>query len=213
MTIPAIIENRGITELLHFTTNKGCLGILASRALKARSYLNEDARLEYIFQPNAANRSRDLRWLGYVNLSVSAPNTEFFSISAGTWHKYKDIWWCIMSFDPEILSHPSVVFCTSNNIWGGCARDEGGAGLEAMFAPVVYGRYSTEIRRNDDLSPNFPTSEQAEVLYPREISTDYLRKIYVPNEAIGFEVQGQMGATDHPPVVVEHNADLFRNIR
>lgn len=67
MSVQEIVMLRGINEILHFTTNKGVLGILDSRALKARARLNGDARLEYIFQPNAAVRTRDEKYLDYVN--------------------------------------------------------------------------------------------------------------------------------------------------
>ncbi|MDK3022829.1 DarT ssDNA thymidine ADP-ribosyltransferase family protein [Cupriavidus taiwanensis] len=213
MSIPRIVTDRSIEEILHFTTNKGSLGILDGHAVKPRARLDEDERLEYIFQPNAADRSRDAEWLDYVNLSISQPNTEFFSISAGNWHRYKDLWWCVLSFDPQILTHAGAVFTTSNNIWSGCSRAANADGLEAMFAEVVYGRYRTQIRRAKDLPLNRPTSEQAEVLYPGELSTDYLRKIYVPSDEIADEVVAQMDIVSHRRVEVEVKQAMFANIR
>jgi len=213
MNIEEIINHRGISEILHFTTNKGLLGILDGKALKPRSRLDKDERLEYIFQPNAANRTRDVAWLDHVNLSISRPNTEFFSISSGAWHRYKDLWWCVLSFDPQILTHPGVWFTTSNNIWGGCARAKGCEGLDAMFADVVYGRYSAAIRRPASLPANCPTSEQAEVLYPGDLSTDFLRKIYIAEQEVEDEVLGQMGAVNHQVVPIEVNPDMFLKTR
>lgn len=213
MNIPDIVTSRSITEILHFTTNKGSLGIFDGGAVKSRARLDQSERLEYIFQPNAANRSRDNEWLDYVNLSVSQVNTEFFSISAGNWHRFEDLWWCVLSFDPAILSHEGVVFTTSNNIWGGCRRAPHAEGLSAMFADVVYGRYSASIIRPAPFPVNRPTSEQAEVLYPRELSTEYLRVVYVANDDVADEIIGQMHTVGHRHVDVKVNPEMFANIR
>lgn len=63
MTIQQLIAERGIESILHFTTNRGSLGLFASRALKSRQRLNADQQLKHIFQPNARYRDKDRAWL------------------------------------------------------------------------------------------------------------------------------------------------------
>ncbi len=182
MTIQEIIKKRKIKEILHFTTNKGVTGILATGSLKARNLLAEDDYLEYIYQYNCADRERDKEWWDYVNLSITSVNRHLFGIAAGNWHAREDGWWCILSFSPEICAHDGVYFTTTNNMYSGVERHQGSVGLEAMFAPNIVKWYGNGITRPASLSDNQPTCNQAEVLYPREVSLRYLNKAYVAND-------------------------------
>ena len=71
MSIESIIAERNITEVQHFTTNNGIAGILAARALKARDLLTSNEYLEHLTLLNCPDRSRDVDWHGYANLSLS----------------------------------------------------------------------------------------------------------------------------------------------
>ena len=91
MTIQDIIESRGIERIVHFTTNLGALGVLATRSLKARARLRDDELLANVAKLNAKDRSRDAKWHDFVNLSITNINTSFFG--ASTWeHRDKDYW-------------------------------------------------------------------------------------------------------------------------
>jgi hypothetical protein len=84
---PSIVDaavERGITSVVHFTRTSALKGILGSGVVKARRDLPDDARVKHVYRDNAADRSRDLAWHGYINLSVSA-NREMFNSSKG-WH-------------------------------------------------------------------------------------------------------------------------------
>ena len=129
MNIAEIVKSRKIENIVHFTTNRGSLGVLATKRLKARARLSEDDMLKHIFQVNAADRSRDAAWHDYVNLSISKINTNFFEVSAGAWHKESDFWWCILAFDPVILDHEGVKFATTNNMYSGVVRAPGASGF------------------------------------------------------------------------------------
>jgi hypothetical protein len=76
VTIQDIIQARQITEVVHFTTHRGLLGALHSRAVKSRMRLPAEVDLKYIYTPNAEYR-KDKAWLDYVNLSISRINCEF----------------------------------------------------------------------------------------------------------------------------------------
>lgn len=213
MTIADQIAARSITSILHFTTNRGSLGILDSRALKARARLDTDARLEKIFQPNAASRPRDAAWLDYVNLSISRINESFFGTSAGSWHKEKDLWWCILDFKPEILSHAGVYFTTTNNMYSGVQRGLGESALEAAYAPSITQWRGKVIDRPKSHSLSLTTCPQAEVLYPAAVSTEFLQAIYVSAGEFADELASQIAVVNHPHVQIEVRPDLFGGIR
>ena len=193
-----VISRREIVRLLHFTTNRGLLGIIATGAIKSRASLEEDQYVEYLFTPNAETR-KDPRWAGHVSLSVSRTNTSFLSYSRAS-HLTKDLWWCVLAIEPEILGHEGVRFCTINNIWPSVSRGTSSHGLEAMFAEVVIGRYQAKVHRDESMLDRWPTELQAEVLYPGEISTDYVQCIYVNDSMHSAVAESYVTAVGHRDV-------------
>jgi len=211
MTIQDTIEQRGIHEVLHFTTNKGITGILATGFLKARKLLSEDYYLEHIYQYNCKDRSRDMAWEGYVNLSITSVNRQLLGISSGKWHANEDGWWCILSFTPDICSHPGVYFTTTNNMYSnGVKRARGVEGLNAMFASQITQWPGRILCRPSEIPDNQPTCEQAEVLYPEQISLKYLQKIYVMNNDIAVNLESiKIIFSEWQNVPCEINVNLF----
>ena len=207
LTVDEVVERRGIKEVLHFTTNRGLLGVIATRTLKARARLDEDDYLEFIFKANAP-RIRDREYLRYVNLSISRLSAWFFNWSRDR-HSTEDLYWCILSFSPEILRHDGVLFATTNNIWTGCDRKPGGAGLEALFAKRVH-RYSTLWAvRQDSYPEDWPTCDYAEVLYPEQVGTDFLERVYFETEDHMHHAAAQMVALNHPEIELRVAPELF----
>lgn len=180
-TISEIVERRGITEVLHFSTNHGLTGILGEGAVLSRQRLPESEYLEHVYEPNASVR-KDAAWLDYVNLSISRINAEFFG-HASRWHAHRELWWCALSFDPVVLSDDGVVFATTNNIYSGCRRSAGSDGLEALFAGTVRHWEGNNVGRPDDIPASWTTCHQAEVLYPKRLSCARLRRVYVATGA------------------------------
>lgn len=213
MNIANKIEGRGIKSIVHFTTNRGLLGIFATNCVKSRERLNKDEHLSHIFQPNASYRDKDKDWLDYVNLSISRINTEFFNTSSGSWHKEKNFWWCILDFSPEILSHSGVSFTTTNNIYTSVRRGEGADSLENMFADEILQWPGKKVCRLENENSFFPTCRQAEVLYPREVSTEFLQAIYVQADSVADEVAGQLSAMNHRAIPIVICPDKFTDIR
>jgi hypothetical protein len=158
MTVAEIIERRDIQEIVHFTTNKGVLGTLAARSLLSRKRLASEKLLDHILKLNAAYR-KDTAWLDFVSLSITRINSPFFSVSAGRWHIGQDIWWCILSFLPVILTHDNVYFATTNNIYPSVKRGVGCAGLEALFDNAVSSRYGHIKTRHPGMAQNLTTCE------------------------------------------------------
>lgn len=205
MSVSDAIRRREIAEILHFTTHTGLLGILDSRALVSRQRLAANKRLEFILKVNAEYR-KDTSWLDYVNLSISRINSNFLSASR-KWHP--DVYWRVLAFDPVIITHEGVYFSTTNNFYPSAKRGWGEQGIEALFEKEVLGRYATPIRRGNDVPNSWPTCVQAEVLYPGQVSTDYLRRIYVSGHEEQDEVCAQLAAVDHPEVDVIVDLDVF----
>ncbi|MDL4774543.1 DarT ssDNA thymidine ADP-ribosyltransferase family protein [Actinomadura xylanilytica] len=189
-----LARSYGVTDLVHFTTSRGVVGILARRAVLSRAGLTEDDYLEHVYRPNA-NVRKDCDWLGYVNLSVSRINDWMFGSSV-RWHVTERASWVVLSFGAEVVAHPGVIFTTTNNMYPSALRAEGVSGFERMFAEEVLGRYSESVVRGADLEPRFPTHRQAEVLYPGALALDHLRRIDVQTEACLDDVQGMLGALD-----------------
>lgn len=191
--IEAEITARGINEVLHFTTNNGLLGILATGSLLAHSELPNEKRLSHILQINCPDRSRDRDWHSYVNLSIERINGSFFKIAKDKWHAHRDVFWCILSFSPEIMAHAGVMFSTTNNAYALANRAPGKDGLAALFAQSVRLFPTKWATRSKASQPNLTTCNQAEVLYPTALPLQYLKRVYLSSEANLHEVQAQIG--------------------
>lgn len=190
--IKEAIRARSISEVLHFTTSNGLLGTVTVGALLSHKDLPSERTLSHILQINCPDRSRDKEWHSYVNLSVSRINASFFSIAKNKWHATKDLYWCILSFKPEIMSHPKVYFSTTNNAYACAVRETGIIGFDSMFAESIRQFPDKTIRRPSQLAPNLTTCQQAEVLYPGRVPVEFLQRVYVPSEDIYCEAKAQI---------------------
>ena len=197
---------RGVEDVLHFTTVTGAVGVLAAGAVKSRTRLRDDLYLEHVYHPNAPYR-KDEDWLDYVSLSITRINDWMFGYSE-RWHAAEENPWVVLSFDPEILGHPGVVFATTNNIYPACRRAAGRDGFEQLFADTVYGRYGQRHDRTDKQA-DWPTDRQAEVLYPGEVSCDYLQRVDVQLEETEDRIYGTL-AVFSLDVPVRHTPEVFR---
>lgn len=193
LSVDDVIRKRNIQQLLHFTTSNGLVGIMRSEQLLAHSELPRNKQLSHIVQINCPDRSRDRDWHSFVNLSIDRVNASFFSIARDKWHIAKDVYWCVLAFDPAIMRHDGVHFATTNNAYVETVkRSTGGEGLEALFSESVQVYPNRKAFRNSATPCNYTTCAQAEVLYPRAVSIEHLRAIYVPSEEIYHEVDAQI---------------------
>ena len=183
-SVLAIIATRGISEVLHFSTNRGFLGCLVTGAVLPRNRLKETELLEHILTLNAPFRTeeegwfnKERMWISYVNLSISESSSNLFRFSL-KWHEGADLSWVIMSFNPVLMADEGVFFTTTNNIYQLTRRASGAAGLEALFETDIPRKPGWTAHRRQR-PPNLPTCEQAEVLYPDELPLHYLQRVYV----------------------------------
>ena len=201
MTIAEIVERRGITEVVHFTTGRGLTGVLDTKAVLSRARVKAEERLEYIIQLNCPT-VLDEAWEDFVNLSVTRINRSLFKSSSRKWHP--DHSWALLAFDPVILEHKGVVFTTTNNAYANVVkRASGPEGLEALFAKrIPWGYYGSICTRGRDMTDNLATDEQAEVLYPESVSTEFLQTIYVAEHTHADAVCAQLALVGHREVTV-----------
>lgn len=173
---------RGVKEILHFTTDRGLLGIMKIAKILSRKRLPDEQWLEFILKLNVGTRL-DTAWLDYVNLSIAAINARFFAICSRNWHAGDEgLWWCVLAFAPEILAHDDVWFTTTNNFYRSARRARGIEGFQSMYAPRVSGKYGATVSRTASMGGDRTTDPQAEVLYPGELPLDLLRAVYVLNQ-------------------------------
>ncbi|WP_162630003.1 DarT ssDNA thymidine ADP-ribosyltransferase family protein [Azospirillum ramasamyi] len=189
LSVADIVESRNITEVVHFTSNFGLVGCLNSGNLLSRRQLPQEQTLKHVLEQTSPvifedqdwfDKKKD--WVDYVNMSLSEINSSYFRFANEKWHPTGDRYWIIMSFDPKILTHDDVHFSTTNNVYDMTVRTPGADGLEALFAPTVRRKSSSPnwvARRSASTPSSLTTCEQAEVLYPRAVSMEYLRTVYV----------------------------------
>ena len=197
-------QRRGVTEVLHYTTQKGMHGTIASKAILSRARLDRDEYLQHIREPVWPRK--DPTWVDHISLSVSSINADLFNRSRS---HYPHLWWAGLSICPAVLDHANVVFTTTNNIYPAVRRGKGVQGFEAMFADPVYGRYGSEHTRAG-LPERQPTDRAAEVLYPVRIPTARLQAVYVLDADHKHTVLAWCEALDHADLNVEIRSDAFR---
>jgi hypothetical protein len=168
--------DRGVTEILHFTTDKGVMGFLVKGALLSRQGVGSDPELSFIFLNVWPLKVPE--WADHISLSVTRINRSLIDRAEAN---LPDHWWAILSFDPEILNHDGVCFATTNNSYVDVCRRAGGVeGFADLFSErVPWGHYGSVRRRSPTTPENWTTDIQAEVLYPTAISIEHLQRIYV----------------------------------
>ncbi|EOX5553975.1 DUF4433 domain-containing protein [Yersinia enterocolitica] len=197
MSIQQYINDNEITEVLHFTTERGLTGCASKKFVLSRKTLDEEEYLSHIATPVSTERkeaqdtfNKDENWLDYINMSISEINTHYFR-SAQNRFTCLDRWWCIMSFNPIILTHPGVYFTTTNNIYTGVIRAAELVGLQSMFNEVITRWNGSTITRNER-AKHLPTCEQAEVLYPTPLSMSFLKCVYVQDREQAASIHGTL---------------------
>jgi hypothetical protein len=194
---------RGVRELVHYTTQKGIHGTIASKALLSRAQLDQEEYLAHIREPVWPRK--DPEWIDHISLSVTTINDDLFWRSRS---HFPHLWWAVIAVSLAVLDDAGVVFTTTNNIYPAVRRGEGSDGFEAMFADEVVGRYGI-VHTRAGLPDAQPTDRAAEVLYPQRIETGRIQAIYVMEPDHRNMTLGWCAAHDHQDIPVEVRPDAF----
>lgn len=215
VSVNDVVSRRGITELLHFTSNHGLVGILEIKCILSRRALPKEDHLAHIAAPTSAARQeaesyfdKEEDWLDYINLSVTEINRNYFKFASERWHTSGDRWWVILSFNPSLLSEDGVYFSTTNNVYSQTLRSKGVPGFEALFSESIARKPGWTVTRKARPS-NLPTCEQAEVLFPSRLDLAYLQAIYVDSEDRSDLVEGWLSLYKISDVSVIIDASKF----
>lgn len=184
--------HRGITEIVHYTTQRGIFGAIAKGAVLSRARLDEDDWLAHIFSGIWDNNAA--AQLDNVHLSVGDINAYLLGRSRV---QQPELWWCVLSFPVAVLDDPGVQFTTVNNIWPRRKIGGGVAAFEAMFAPEVLGRYNDVHERGHQTSAQ-PTHFSAEVLYPAQLTLDRIQRVYVSKQDHAWSIRSHCETFDRP---------------
>jgi hypothetical protein len=79
-----------------------------------------------------------------------------------------------------------------------------------MFAEKIVRWPGNSVIRDSKTPAAFPTCMQAEVLYPGELSSSFLRKVYVACDEDSDEVYGQFAAMGLDQLVVTVSPEVFQ---
>lgn len=206
MSVAQRAQERDVTEILHYTSHKGVQGSVMKWATLSRQRLEDDEDVAFVFQ--GVWPRRDPEWVDYISLSVSRINGDLYDKSR---KHYPDWWWAVMSFGLDILDHDGVWFTTTNNVYDDvCERGQGVDGFEALFKDcVAWGYCGSVTERRPSCPEHWPTDPQAEVLYPSELSLDFLQRVYVPGAQHRALVLAWCEAFGRPEIEVEVNPGVF----
>lgn len=140
--VAARARDRGVTEIRHYTSERGVMGSIMRGRLLSRDRVEDDADLAFIFE--GVWERRDPDWTDHISLSVSRINIDLYQRSR---RHFPDYWWAVMAFDVEVLDDSSVVFTTTNNVYDEvCRRAPGLDGFEDMFAERVPWGYRGSVK-------------------------------------------------------------------
>jgi hypothetical protein len=207
VSVAACARERGISQVLHYTSNKGMMGLICRGALLSRQRVADDPELAFIFQNIWPVKAP--RWVDHISMSISQINLDLFQRSRSN---YPQFWWAVLSFTPDILDGDGVWFTTTNNAYEDtCERGQGLEGFEAMFADrISYGYYGSVAHRAASRSDALATHRAAEVLYPGELTFEHLQAVYVLEAQHRRLIGAWCSAYGYPQMPVEINPDAFR---
>lgn len=170
--IKALLTQRGVNALCHFTTFENLCSMVEMGGLVSRATLGK-----YGVQVDIQDPMR-LEGGHFINLSIQRPNLYLWSKFA---ERYPQKEWCLLMLNPENCQRDGVKFTTANATAyrvRSLGTNAGVIGLKALFADRVVDTIG-EALRTPGLPSNYPTSIQAEVLCPEPIAWADVYKVVV----------------------------------
>ena len=95
-------------------------------------------------------------------------------------------------------------------MYTGVRQDTGVKGLQALFENRITQWPGKIVKRDSKLPANSPTCSQAEVLYPGELATEFLQRVYVSTGEDHDDICGQCAGVSHPEIEVKVLPEVFK---
>lgn len=95
-------------------------------------------------------------------------------------------------------------------MYTGVKRADGLQGLKALYRSPVTQWEGKLVYRTADMKSSWPTCRQAEVLYPNEVTLQYLRTVYVLEDEHADEVHGWLKTFNHFGINVVVRPEAFQ---
>lgn len=178
-TIKSIIDERGITELYHFTRIENLESIVEHGILPVSEMKKEG--LHFLDNDKYRNDHR----IDCNCISISYPNLDLLKSYKRKYGGH----WVMIELDPRVLYETPCYFAEHNaatrviasNLWMRTGADA----LENMFQRRLEIQLADRVEPFSRFEvkdfPNFPTSPQAEVLVKGRISIDLVKNITFEN--------------------------------
>lgn len=174
--IRRVVEQRGITDLYHFTRAENFESILRHGILSVSTMQARGIR-HWISDPE--------RWDGRLNgisVSISFPNWSMFYKKRTTCDRPTH--WVVLSISPSILWTHKVEFYSNNAAAGGMITRKRSAHCGAAAFRKLFEGPTRASEKGTPLPSRFPTNNQAEVMVFESIRQRYIRYCVVGTEAI-----------------------------
>lgn len=179
--VQAVVKNRHINRLCHFTKSKNLPfilgeGIDSDNGILANNFISDTSFL------NKTDENRFDNHEDFICTSIQYPNCYYFStvVKKNQTEIFNE--WTILGISPEIIDD-STKFCAVNAATkGGRMIGNGAEAFEEVFSKRVEGKRT--FLRNQNYPDNVPTNVQAEVLIYNKIPKENITSLIFPTEAI-----------------------------
>ncbi len=179
-----IIEERKITDLIHFTPTKNLYGIFEQGEIMSRARLEKlDVKLFDILDYIQFTDDIRLDDKNYINLSLSIPNTYLFSKFKEKTKHDPTITWCILKIDPKHIYEEGTLFAVTNAASNAAKRQFGISGdiekFKQLFLPEIQiDTYNgPRIIKRGNIKDKYPTDVQAEILVKDSIPLNSIKQV------------------------------------
>jgi hypothetical protein len=183
--IAAVVEDRKIEDVLHFTRLENLPGIL-EHGLRGRSFLEQADYDVYASDADRLDGEDDA-----ISVSISCYYPEMFAAKR---YRSGNKPWVILAFHPGLLSNYPCLFYR-NGVTTSATRYEngkryGGYALEKLFEDCsISDLTGTGFREEHSLPSGWPTSSDSEVQVMSPIHPDYLLGAWVETPEHGEQVR------------------------
>jgi hypothetical protein len=172
--IRADAQRRQVTRLCHFTPSRKLLHILTQTGALLPT---QQIRERYPDLLDVTDNQRIDGRLDCICCSIQYPNVWYFRRVKDADILFKD--WVIICLHPSLLWERDALFAPRNAAArGGTLLQPGWTGWRAMFQDQVQGM-GNRVYTRQQLPDSCPTDDQAEVLIPDPIPTQYIHTIIV----------------------------------